>query len=264
VTVIGTGVLKVFKLSEQALKPLPLNANRRDTLSFTCHSWVAAADAGSGGESGKAAGGGGSDRERQLLGTVDGEILLFEVRLCGAGCRVPQHAQHRACCVCVLHTPHDARLRRRSRVHVQGTEPKGMFSVDEGRSVEALAAHSKGFAAGLDGGLVALFDRNEREGYRRTRTFRVVDHALPVRCARVGVACPHAHAYVSRAHRHPRAHTRMSSWLCATAPPHTHTHLKEPGHLCERGAAGAQPGGRPRLHARAEQPGADEGGRHEL
>jgi hypothetical protein len=69
----------------------------------------------------------------------------------------------------MVRTPHDACLHRRSRVHMQGTEPKGMVSVDEGRFVEALAANSKGFAAGLDGGLVALFDRDEREGDHLTR-----------------------------------------------------------------------------------------------
>lgn len=82
-------MLKVFKLAEQTLKPLPLNANRRDTLSFTCQAWVPLSDKGSenaGASASAAAGGdgakgaaGGSDRERQLLGTVDGEILLFEV-----------------------------------------------------------------------------------------------------------------------------------------------------------------------------------------
>lgn len=67
------------------------------------------------------------------------------------------------------------------RVHLQGTEPKAILSVDEGHSVEALVAYSKGFVAGLDGGLVALFDRDDRDYYRRTRTFTVVDHPLPVR-----------------------------------------------------------------------------------
>lgn len=83
VTVVGTGVLKVFKIAEQTLKPLPLNANRRDTLSFTCQAWVPLSDKGGDGSAaaGDAAKGAaaGSDRERQLLGTVDGEILLFEV-----------------------------------------------------------------------------------------------------------------------------------------------------------------------------------------
>lgn len=54
--------------------------------------------------------------------------------------------------------------------------------MDEGHSVESLAAYSKGFVAGLNGGLVALFDRDDREYYRHTRTFAVVDHPQPVRC----------------------------------------------------------------------------------
>jgi hypothetical protein len=78
--VVGTGVLKVFRLSEQTLKQQPLNANRRDTLSFTCQAWVPlgdkGADAAAGSDAAKAAAG---DRERQLLGTLDGEILMFEV-----------------------------------------------------------------------------------------------------------------------------------------------------------------------------------------
>lgn len=85
VTVVGTGILRMFKLAEQTLKPLPLNANRRDMLTFTCQAWVPLGDKGGDGANSGAAGdaskgGAGSDRERQLLGTVDGEILLFEVR----------------------------------------------------------------------------------------------------------------------------------------------------------------------------------------
>ena len=66
---------------------------------------------------------------------------------------------------------------------LQGTEPRATLTVDEGHSVEALAGYSKGFVAGLDGGLVALFDRDEKEYFRRTRTFTIHDHALPVRSA---------------------------------------------------------------------------------
>lgn len=66
---------------------------------------------------------------------------------------------------------------------LQGTEPRATLTVDEGHSVEALAGYGKGFVAGLDGGLVALFDRDEKEYFRRTRTFTIHDHALPVRSA---------------------------------------------------------------------------------
>lgn len=96
VAIVGTGVLKMFKIADQTLKPLPLNANRRDTLSFTCQTWVpltdkggdgsgaaaAAGDAAKGGSAASGAAAAGADRERQLMGTVDGEILLFEVSCC--------------------------------------------------------------------------------------------------------------------------------------------------------------------------------------
>jgi hypothetical protein len=93
VTVIGTGVLKMFKIADTALKPLPLNANRRDTLSFTCQAWLplldraadssmmAAGTVDTGKPATGTAAGSGVERERQLMGTADGEVLLFEVLL---------------------------------------------------------------------------------------------------------------------------------------------------------------------------------------
>lgn len=101
-TVVGTGVLKVFRLSEQTLKQQPLNANRRDTLSFTCQAWVPlgdkGADAAAGSDAAKAAAG---DRERQLLGTLDGEILLFEVSCAGVLSQLPRCSTH----ACAVRTP---------------------------------------------------------------------------------------------------------------------------------------------------------------
>jgi hypothetical protein len=101
VTVVGTGILKVFRLSEQTLKQQPLNANRRDTLSFTCQAWVPlgdkGADAAAGSDAAKAAAG---DRERQLLGTLDGEILLFEVSSAGLLLHATRCSAH-ACTVCI-------------------------------------------------------------------------------------------------------------------------------------------------------------------
>jgi hypothetical protein len=94
----------MFKIADQTLKPLPLNANRRDTLSFTCQTWVPLTDRGgdgsgaaaAAGDAGKAAAGAaaaGADRERQLMGTVDGEILLFEVSGSWA-CKDMQRSAH--------------------------------------------------------------------------------------------------------------------------------------------------------------------------
>jgi hypothetical protein len=91
VAVVGTGVLKMFKIADQSLKPLPLNANRRDSLSFTCQTWVPLADragdaagaastaADTGKGSAAAAAASSVEKERQLMGTLDGEVLLFEV-----------------------------------------------------------------------------------------------------------------------------------------------------------------------------------------
>jgi hypothetical protein len=99
VTVVGAGVLRMFKVAEGTLKPLPLAANKRDTLTFTCHSWVPPEKEGAAGDK----------DQRQLMGTADGEILLFEVRAGGgswpclhlcASCTVwgstPRHDTHAA------------------------------------------------------------------------------------------------------------------------------------------------------------------------
>jgi hypothetical protein len=48
--------------------------------------------------------------------------------------------------------------------------------VDPGLSIESLAVHSKGFVVGHSNGSVTLFERDDREYYRRARTFGVHDH----------------------------------------------------------------------------------------
>ncbi|GBF89931.1 cilia- and flagella-associated protein [Raphidocelis subcapitata] len=150
-TALGPGVLRIFRVSESGLKALPLGNAKRESLPFTSQAWLpvgggAGGGAAGGGESGGGAGadvGGARDKERQLLGTSDGEILLLE-----------------------------------------GTELKATFSCETGgRSVEALAAYRRGFAAGQDGGLVTLFERDERDaaGFRRARTLTVHNHPHKVR-----------------------------------------------------------------------------------
>lgn len=64
----------------------------------------------------------------------------------------------------------------------QGPEPRASFTVADGRGVSCLAVYSKGFVAGLDGGRLALYERDEREAFRHTRTFTVNEHPQTVRC----------------------------------------------------------------------------------
>jgi len=58
-----------------SVSQVPLSLTRREAPNCTCACWL---PEGSGGDRG-------GDKERQLLGTVDGEILLVEVRLGGSG-----------------------------------------------------------------------------------------------------------------------------------------------------------------------------------
>lgn len=55
----------------------------------------------------------------------------------------------------------------------QGTDMRAAFSCDNGQPAVSLAAYSKGFVVGQDGGLVTIFERDEKEYYRRARTFTI-------------------------------------------------------------------------------------------
>jgi hypothetical protein len=56
---------------------------------------------------------------------------------------------------------------------LQGTEPKASFAGEPGQSIESLVGYSKGVIAGQTGGLVTLYDKDDREYYRRTRCFAI-------------------------------------------------------------------------------------------
>ncbi|MEW5319195.1 MAG: hypothetical protein WDW38_010360 [Sanguina aurantia] len=71
-------------------------------------------------------------RERSLLGTSEGEVLMME-----------------------------------------STELRAAFSCENGLGVESLACYSKGFVAGQGGGVVTIFERDDKEAYRRARAFTI-------------------------------------------------------------------------------------------
>ena len=68
VTVIGQGVLKIFRMAEGSLKAMPFSLARRDAMHYLCQAWMRAEGEG--------------EKERQLIGTEDGDIIFMEARAC--------------------------------------------------------------------------------------------------------------------------------------------------------------------------------------
>lgn len=66
ITVIGQGIYKIFRMSEGSLKQMPFSLARRESMNYLCHTWMRAEGEG--------------EKERQLVGTEDGDIIFMEVR----------------------------------------------------------------------------------------------------------------------------------------------------------------------------------------
>ncbi|KAL6752180.1 WD repeat domain 65-like protein [Haematococcus lacustris] len=127
VSVVGHNIFKVFKYSDGAMKALNPALGKRDPGSITCQLWVL---------------GDVSDpKERLLLGTMDGEVLMLE----------------------------------------NGTDARAVFNCDNGLAVHSLAAYSKGFVAGQEGGVVTIFEKDDKELYRRARAFSIESNPVKVR-----------------------------------------------------------------------------------
>lgn len=63
----------------------------------------------------------------------------------------------------------------------QGAELRATLSCDNGLAVTCLAVHGKGFLAGQDGGVVTVFERDDKEGYRRVRAFAIQGQSGKIR-----------------------------------------------------------------------------------
>lgn len=64
-----------------------------------------------------------------------------------------------------------------------GTDVKAALSCENGLSVVSLCCYSKGFVAGQDGGVVTIFEKDEKEFYRRARAFTIENNNVKVKCA---------------------------------------------------------------------------------
>lgn len=126
VSVLGQGIFKVFRLVEGTLKLLTAALGKRDPSSIVCQTWVPPDPS--------------DNKERLLLGTTDGEIVMLE-----------------------------------------GTDARAVFSTENGLPVASIACYSKGFVAGQDNGVVTIFERDDKEVYRRARAFTIENNACRVK-----------------------------------------------------------------------------------
>lgn len=64
ITAIGQGILKIFRYTEGQLKQMPFSLARRESMNYLCQVWMKAEGEG--------------EKERQLIGTEDGDIIFME------------------------------------------------------------------------------------------------------------------------------------------------------------------------------------------
>lgn len=65
-----------------------------------------------------------------------------------------------------------------------GTEFKNVFSCENagaGLVVQCIACYSKGFVAGQDGGVVTIFEKDDKEMYRGARAFTIENNPVKIK-----------------------------------------------------------------------------------
>ncbi|XP_034724351.1 cilia- and flagella-associated protein 57 isoform X3 [Etheostoma cragini] len=139
--VSGTGVLKLFRYSEGALKQSSFP--KVESINFLCHTWMT--------------------EERVIAGTDTGRLLVFESGDLRREINVASKA---------LQEQSDSNSLHRQ---VEMKKIKDI-DVDGGPNVPritAILSYSKGFACSLGSGTVCLFEKNEEDNYRRSKEIRI-------------------------------------------------------------------------------------------
>ena len=64
---------------------------------------------------------------------------------------------------------------------MEGPDVRNSFSCDNGLSVESVVCYSKGFVVGQDNGVVTIFEKDEKDVYRKARSFTVENNQCKVK-----------------------------------------------------------------------------------
>ncbi|XP_029288716.1 LOW QUALITY PROTEIN: cilia- and flagella-associated protein 57 [Cottoperca gobio] len=154
--VSGTGMLKLFRYSEGALKQSSFP--KVESINFLCHTWMT--------------------EERVIAGTDTGRLLVFE-----------SGDLRREINIAVQESDSNSLHRQVEMKKIKATD------VDEGPyvpRVTAILSYSKGFACSLGSGTVCLFEKNKEGSYRRSREIRIPTHSselTPAECQVIGTMC---------------------------------------------------------------------------
>nr|XP_004559934.1 cilia- and flagella-associated protein 57 isoform X1 [Maylandia zebra] len=132
--VSGTGVFKLFRYSEGALKPS--SVAKVESINFLCHTWVS--------------------EHRVIAGTDTGRLLVFE----------SGDLRREISMTCVQGQP--AR-----QVEVKKIKDANVNEGPSVPSITAILSYSKGFACSRGPGTVFLFEQTDENGYRKTREIKI-------------------------------------------------------------------------------------------
>ncbi|XP_063330906.1 cilia- and flagella-associated protein 57 isoform X3 [Pelmatolapia mariae] len=131
--VSGTGVFKLFRYSEGALKPS--SVAKVESINFLCHTWMS--------------------EHRVIAGTDTGRLLVFESgdlrREVSMTCVQGQSAR---------------------QVEVKKIKDANVDEGPSVPSITAILSYSKGFACSRGPGTVFLFEQTDENGYRKTREIK--------------------------------------------------------------------------------------------
>ncbi|KAI3369623.1 hypothetical protein L3Q82_025335 [Scortum barcoo] len=166
--VSGTGVFKLFRYSEGALKQSSFP--KLESINFLCHTWMT--------------------EEQVIAGTDTGRLLVFESgdlrREINVASKAVQEQSDR------FEADHMNTVHRQVEMKkIRDTD------VDEDASVPritAILSYSKGFACSLGSGTVCLFEKNEEDGYRKSSVIRIPpdpysNELTPTECQEIDTMC---------------------------------------------------------------------------
>ncbi|XP_058487898.1 cilia- and flagella-associated protein 57 [Solea solea] len=134
--VSGTGVFKLFRYTEGALKQSSFP--KVESISFLCHTWMTA--------------------ERVVAGTDTGRLLVFE----SGDLRREISTSYKA-----LHEQPDRQIGTRM------IKDPDMDKASPASPITAILSYSKGFVCSVGLGTVCLFEKTEEDSYRRSREIKI-------------------------------------------------------------------------------------------
>ncbi|KAF1391148.1 hypothetical protein PFLUV_G00038910 [Perca fluviatilis] len=160
--VSGTGVFKLFRYSEGALKQSSFP--KVESINFLCHTWMT--------------------EERVIAGTDTGRLLVFESGDLRREINMTSKAVQEQ-------SDSNSLYRQVEMKKIIDTDVDGGPNV---LRITAILSYSKGFACSLGSGTVCLFEKNDEDSYRRSKEIRIPpdpysNELPPAECQDIDTMC---------------------------------------------------------------------------